>query len=362
MKGQTRRIPPLRLLHAAFTLSCAVMLASVVQAQVLVPQLTTNKGCQETGDDPVFAVGEQVAVNFRVGSASASQAAMSIIDHTTGGQVAVFAFGQLQTNVTFTFRARVAGPSGTETLVLRAKTQTVTTDSGPCSFTVGPAPPTGSPAATRTPTATRTPQPATRTPTPGGGDLTGDLHTSRGCREDGDAATFAVGERITISLRLDSDTSSTARASLLNTRPNGLQTLISFGTLPTNVPLLIDGQVGPPAGVHTLRLRGAISGSQTTLDTCSFLVSGSAFPTFTPKPTRTTTPTRTMTPLPGPCVGACTQPNAVSVTDLLTVIKIAAGEAPLSDCPSADPNDDQQVSLEEVLQAVNNALDGCPGT
>ncbi len=50
----------------------------------------------------------------------------------------------------------------------------------------------------------------------------------------------------------------------------------------------------------------------------------------------------------------------MTVNDLLTVIEIAAGRASIAACPLADSNGDQQVSLEEVLQAVNNALDGCP--
>jgi hypothetical protein len=147
--------------------------------------------------------------------------------------------------------------------------------------------------------------------------------------------------------RLDSDTSSAALASIA-----GAQTILSFGAVPTNVPLLVTGRVGPPEGLHTLRLRGSLGGPQTVLDTCSFLVIGGAFSTPTPKPTRTGTPTRTFTPVPGVCVGACTNPGMVTVNDLLTVIQIAAGQVTLSACPSADPNGDDQVSLEEVLQAV----------
>ena len=157
--------------------------------------------------------------------------------------------------------------------------------------------------------------------------------------------------------RLDSDTSSAALASIA-----GSTTILSFGAVPTNVPLLVTRPRRPAGGLHTLRLRGSLGGPQTVLDTCSFLVTGDAFPTPTFKPTRTRTPTRTFTPVPGACVGACTNPGMVSVNDLLTVIQIAAGQVTLSACPSADPNGDDQVSLEEVLQAVNNALDGCPGT
>lgn len=355
--------------RAAFVPLLVLMAASAVRAQVLVPQVTTNKGCRETGDDPTFAIGERIAVSFRVGSASLSQAAASILDDTTSGQVIVFGLGQVSTNQTYTFTASVGGPAGTETLVLRARTPGATADSGPCSFTVGGAVSTVTPRATRTPsqtrtpTRTRTPQSATATP---GNDLTGELHTSRGCREDGDEATFAVGERITLSLRLDSDVASSALASIVSSRPNGPDTVTSFGRVPTNVPLLVAGRVGPPSGVHTLRLRGSLGGPQATLDTCSFLVSGDVPPTVTPKstrtmtPSRTRTPTRTFTPVPGVCLGACTQPNTVTVTDILTVVKIATGEASLSACSVADGNGDQQVSLEEILQAVNNALDGCP--
>ncbi|HSP96601.1 MAG TPA: hypothetical protein VL049_05080 [Candidatus Dormibacteraeota bacterium] len=343
-----------------FTLS----IASGVQGQVLAPRLTTNKGCVETGDDPMFAVDEQIAVSFRIGSATVSQATASIIDHTTDSRIVVLSLGRVATNHTFTFTARVGGPAGNEALVLRADIQGASAQSAPCSFTVV-ASPTASPQ-TRTPTATRTPPTgATRTPTPGA-NLSGELHTSRGCREDGDSATFAPGETITLSFRLASDTASFANASIVDSRPNGVQTVISFGAVPTNLPLLISGRVGLPQGVHTLRLRGGVGGPQTLLDTCSFLAAGDTIPTPTRKPTRTPTrtraPTRTFTPVPGECVGACTQPDAVTVNDLLVVIRIAAGESPLSACPAADANGDQQVSLEEVLQAVNNAIDGCPGS
>ena len=358
MKSSARQFA----LKCALATISAMLLALPVAAQVLVPQITTNKGCQETGDDPVFAIGERITVSFRVGSASVGSASASIVDHTTNGQIVVLSFGQVATNVTYAFKATVGGPAGDETLVLRAARNGASTDSSPCSFTVaGAPPPTGSPHPTRTPTATKTPSSATPTRTVNS-DLTGELHTSRGCREDGDSATFAIGEPITLALRLDSNSSPAAFASIVNSLPNGVQTVISFGALPTNLPLLIGGRVGPPPGVHTLRLRGAISGPQMLLDTCSFLVAGGPLSTPTHHPTRTRTPTRTFTPVPGACVGACAQPGMVTVNDLLTVIQIAAGQMPVSACPSADPNHDGQVSLEEVLQAVNNALDGCPGS
>ena len=273
-----------------------LMVPIAVKAQVLAPQITTNKGCEETGDSPVFAVGEQIAVSFSIGSSSLSKASAAIIDHTSDGQIVVLTFGQVPTNQTVRFNARVGGPDGNETLVLRATAQGTSVQSDPCTFTIAGSPPaTVSPHPTRTPTATRTPSTATRTPT-GHANLTGELHTNRGCREDGDTATFAVGETILLSFRLSSDASSTAVASILTSRPDGVSTLISFGAVPTDLPLSIGGRVGSPAGVHTLQLRGSVGGPQTTLDTCSFLVAGGTVPTSTPRPTRTTTPTRTQTP------------------------------------------------------------------
>jgi hypothetical protein len=333
-------------------------------AQQLVPQLTTGRGCRETGNDPTYAIGESIVLTFRVGSATVPRATTTIIDETPDDRTVVLSFGQLATNQTYRFTARIGGPSGVETLSLRATIQGNSAQSAPCSFRVVGGTPL--PTRTRTPTSTRTPA-GNPTPTPDD-DLSGDVRTNRGCREAGDAATFAVGETVIIGLRLDSDSASRANASLLNSRPGGLQTLISFGSVPTNVPLSFAGRIGAPSGMRTLVLRGSLSGPQHALDTCSFLVVGDLPPIATPTrratrtstPTRTATPTRTFTPPNGFCVGACTQPASVTVNDLLTVIEIAAGRTSVDECPSADANGDQQVSLEEVLQAVNNALDGCP--
>ena len=36
-------------------------------------------------------------------------------------------------------------------------------------------------------------------------------------------------------------------------------------------------------------------------------------------------------------------------------------DAPLTECPSLDTNGDGQGSVNEIIQAVNAALDGCSG-
>ena len=41
------------------------------------------------------------------------------------------------------------------------------------------------------------------------------------------------------------------------------------------------------------------------------------------------------------------------------MVNIALGNTPLFDCETADANHDGQVTVDEMLTAVNNALNGC---
>ena len=45
--------------------------------------------------------------------------------------------------------------------------------------------------------------------------------------------------------------------------------------------------------------------------------------------------------------------------DIITLVSIALGNAPISDCVEGDPNHDGQIAVDEILAAVNNALNGC---
>jgi hypothetical protein len=40
-------------------------------------------------------------------------------------------------------------------------------------------------------------------------------------------------------------------------------------------------------------------------------------------------------------------------------VNLALGVAPLSTCPVFDANGDGEVTVNEILQAVNSALNGC---
>ncbi len=63
------------------------------------------------------------------------------------------------------------------------------------------------------------------------------------------------------------------------------------------------------------------------------------------------------------CVGDCNNTGTVVVIDILIMLDIALGNGEiLSQCPSADANGDGKVTVDEILTAENNLLNGCvPG-
>lgn len=270
--------------------------------------LTTSRGCFETGQTPVFNVGEIVTVSFRIGSSAVPKAYAKLFDVTPDGHVGVAALGLLSTNVVYGFTARVAPPTGIEQLVLRASAMGAITTQRSCSFAVVDEPPPGvtfTPTVTRTPTMTRSPvSTPTATSTPDG-TLSGSIRTNRGCRENGDAAVFAIGEMVNLLFRVNSASHSQAQVSIADNLADGSVQVFSFGTLPTNTGFLFQATVAPPLGVETVQLRARAGGPTTPLDDCSFLVVSSlpATPTRTAAtrtPTRTRTGTRTATGTPTP--------------------------------------------------------------
>jgi hypothetical protein len=59
------------------------------------------------------------------------------------------------------------------------------------------------------------------------------------------------------------------------------------------------------------------------------------------------------------CVGDCNGDVQVTIDELLTAINIALGTAPLTACPRADADGDGTVTIDDLLVAVSNALNGC---
>src|SRR5262249_21792407 len=59
------------------------------------------------------------------------------------------------------------------------------------------------------------------------------------------------------------------------------------------------------------------------------------------------------------CVGACSDPNMVQISDLLIGVDIALGLTRVSRCVAFDANNDGNVNVVELLQGVQNAIEGC---
>src|SRR5262245_26116469 len=62
------------------------------------------------------------------------------------------------------------------------------------------------------------------------------------------------------------------------------------------------------------------------------------------------------------CVGDCNGDGKVSVAELIIGVRISLGELPLSQCEAFDSTPDGMLHIEELVQAVNAALNGCPAT
>ncbi len=60
------------------------------------------------------------------------------------------------------------------------------------------------------------------------------------------------------------------------------------------------------------------------------------------------------------CVGDCNGNREVTVDELITMVNIALGIQPVSNCRVGDANGDGEITIDEIIAAVNNALSGCP--
>jgi predicted outer membrane repeat protein len=78
--------------------------------------------------------------------------------------------------------------------------------------------------------------------------------------------------------------------------------------------------------------------------------------TVPPSPTPTASPTSTSRP----CAGDCNGSGEVTIGELLKLVNIALGTTQTSTCASGIPSG-KQVNVALIVQAVSNALTGCPG-
>lgn len=79
--------------------------------------------------------------------------------------------------------------------------------------------------------------------------------------------------------------------------------------------------------------------------------------------TATVTPTATPTPTPGSrCIGDCGGDGTVTIDEIVTMVDIAVGAAPLDACRAGDADGDGEITVDEIVAAVNHAMQGCPET
>ena len=60
------------------------------------------------------------------------------------------------------------------------------------------------------------------------------------------------------------------------------------------------------------------------------------------------------------CVGDCNLSGAVTVDDIITMVNIALGSAPIDACQVPCPDSPLEVVVSCIIEAVNNSLAGCP--
>jgi PAP2 superfamily. len=67
-----------------------------------------------------------------------------------------------------------------------------------------------------------------------------------------------------------------------------------------------------------------------------------------------------LTPVTGPCIGDCHNSGAVTVADLVTLVNIALGTGDITSCSTVGATQGGPITIDELVRAVNNALNGCP--
>jgi hypothetical protein len=97
--------------------------------------IATDRGCLESADNPVYAIGEAIQILYRVNAQATLQAQVVIIDIPPGSGGTVIVDAPHSTNQTFALNATVGPPLGIETVVIQAEAQELFSQSQ-CSFQV----------------------------------------------------------------------------------------------------------------------------------------------------------------------------------------------------------------------------------
>jgi hypothetical protein len=240
---------------------------------LIVPHVSTNKGCLEFGDTAEFAIGESLVVFLRVDSRNVSFVQASLFS-IRDSIVTDIELGRIPTNIPAFLLAQVGPPGGIHQLVLRANADGVTKQRT-CSFRVtGSSTRTPKATFTQTPTPTPTFTPAgTATPTAtGNAALRPHVSTDRGCNETGQQPVYHVGELITVSFEVDGDVVPLVSGTLLDILSNGFVNVFPLGVIAPNQPDNFKARIAPPLGTEKLQLRAHASGVPSASAVCSFSV------------------------------------------------------------------------------------------
>ncbi len=150
------------------------------------------------------------------------------------------------------------------------------------------------------------------------------------------------------------------------------------GTPTATVPAIATLTITPtttivPSASSTLTATSTpLPPTATKTPTATTTITATTIPSATNTATKTVTVTATSTASPtasisptvaaAKCVGDCHGDGEVTVDELLSMVNIALGSAPVSGCLAGDGNGDGEITIDEILSAVNAALNGCPMT
>src|SRR3989338_3202027 len=135
------------------------------------------------------------------------------------------------------------------------------------------------------------------------------------------------------------------------------------------------GELSVDSNVRSLVLSNINSGSVTPqLLTPTRLITQSYTPTLThiPESRQTYTPTPTHIPESRPtytptpthipesiCYGDCNFNGRVEINELVNSVNIVLGNESVEICLLADKNQDERITIDELLVSINNSLNGC---
>lgn len=128
-----------------------------------------------------------------------------------------------------------------------------------------------------------------------------------------------------------------------------------------------NGQVGVSytsngqPGMDTITASGFVGGIAFSCNATKVWVAPTSTPSRSPTITPTATPSASPTPDVDPCacVGDCNCAGQVTIDEIVTMVNVAIGSSDVGTCPAGDPSGDLAVTVDEILTAISNALDGC---